>query len=216
MLKLPMPDMRHKLYPYNEIGYHFCFDLVKENTYEENKVYDVVEQMPQYPGGKDKLLQYLSMSIRYPKEAEMAGVQGRVIGAFIVEIDGSITGARIDKSVDKSLDAEALRIINEMPKWKPGMQNGKPVRVKYMVPITFRISGTEVKDDGSLPEKENVLSEVHVMGEDNKASSFSYYVEDVSVDATILKTIDPKTIDHMDVLKKKPGQKAQIRIYTKK
>lgn len=201
---------------YNEIGYHFCFDLVKENTYEENKVYDVVEQMPQYPGGKDKLLQYLSMSIRYPKEAEMAGVQGRVIGAFIVEKDGSITGARIDKSVDKSLDAEALRIINEMPKWKPGMQNGKPVRVKYMVPITFRISGTEVKDDGSLPEKENVLSEVHVMGEDNKASSFSYYVEDVSVDATILKTIDPKTIDHMDVLKKKPGQKAQIRIYTKK
>lgn len=127
---------------YNEIGYHFCFDLVKENTYEENKVYDVVEQMPQYPGGKDKLLQYLSMSIRYPKEAEMAGVQGRVIGAFIVEKDGSITGARIDKSVDKSLDAEALRIINEMPKWKPGMQNGKPVRVKYMVPITFRISGT--------------------------------------------------------------------------
>lgn len=201
---------------YNEIGYHFCFDLVKENTYEENKVYDVVEQMPQYPGGKDKLLQYLSVSIRYPKEAEMAGVQGRVIGAFIVEKDGSITGARIDKSVDKSLDAEALRIINEMPKWKPGMQNGKPVRVKYMVPITFRISGTEVKDDGSLPEKENVLSEVHVMGEDNKASSFSYYVEDVSVDATILKTIDPKTIDHMDVLKKKPGQKAQIRIYTKK
>ena len=172
--------------------------------------------MPQYPGGKDKLLQYLSMSIRYPKEAEMAGVQGRVIGAFIVEKDGSITGARIDKSVDKSLDAEALRIINEMPKWKPGMQDGKPVRVKYMVPVTFRISGTEVKDDVTLREKDNVLSEVHVMGEDYKASSFSYYVEDVSVDATILKTIDPKTIDHMDVLKKKPGQKAQIRIYTKK
>lgn len=201
---------------YNEIGYHFCFDLVNENTDEENKIYDVVEQMPQYPGGKDKLLQYLSMSIRYPKEAEMAGVQGRVIGNFIVEKDGSITGARIDKSVDKSLDAEALRIINEMPKWKPGMQNGKPVRVKYMVPITFRISGTEVKNDRSLPEKENVLSEVHVMGEDYNASTFSYYIEDVSVDATILKTIDPKTIDHMDVLKKKPGKKAQIRIYTKK
>ena len=205
---------------YNEIGYHFCFDLVKECTNEENKIYDVVEQMPQYPGGKDKLTQYLAMSIRYPKEAEMAGVQGRVIGSFIVEKDGSLTGARIEKSVDKSLDAEALRIINEMPKWTPGMQDGEPVRVKCLVPITFRVSGTEVKDDGTLSDKENVISEVHVMGKDYKASSFSedteFYVDDKLVDATILKTIDPKTIDHMDVLKKKPGQKAKILIYTKK
>ena len=205
---------------YNEIGYHFCFDLVKESTNEENKIYDVVEQMPQYPGGKDKLMQYLAMSIRYPKEAEMAGMQGRVIGSFIVEKDGSLTGARIEKSVDKSLDAEALRIINEMPKWTPGMQNGEPVRVKYLVPITFRISGTEVKDDGTSLDKKNVISEVHVMGKDYKASSFSedteFYVDDKLVDATILKTIDPKTIDHMDVLKKKPGQKAKILIYTKK
>ena len=205
---------------YNEIGYHFCFDLVKEGTNEENKIYDVVEQMPQYPGGKDKLTQYLAMSIRYPKEAEMAGMQGRVIGSFIVEKDGSLTGARIEKSVDKSLDAEALRIINEMPKWTPGMQDGEPVRVKCLVPITFRVSGTEVKDDGTLSDKENVISEVHVMGKDYKASSFSedteFYVDDKLVDATILKTIDPKTIDHMDVLKKKPGQKAKILIYTKK
>lgn len=205
---------------YNEIGYHFCFDLVKEDTNEENKIYDVVEQMPQYPGGKDKLTQYLAMSIRYPKEAEMAGMQGRVIGSFIVEKDGSLTGARIEKSVDKSLDAEALRIINEMPKWTPGMQDGEPVRVKCLVPITFRVSGTEVKDDGTLSDKENVISEVHVMGKDYKASSFSedteFYVDDKLVDATILKTIDPKTIDHMDVLKKKPGQKAKILIYTKK
>jgi TonB family protein len=205
---------------YNEIGYHFCFDLVKESTNEENKIYDVVEQMPQYPGGKDKLMQYLAMSIRYPKEAEMAGIQGRVISSFIVEKDGSLTGARIEKSVDKSLDAEALRIINEMPKWTPGMQNGEPVRVKYLVPITFRILGTEVKDDGTSLDKKNVISEVHVMGKDYKASSFSedteFYVDDKLVDATIFKTIDPKTIDHMDVLKKKPGQKAQIRIYTKK
>ena len=205
---------------YNEIGYHFCFDLVKEGTNEENKIYDVVEQMPQYPGGKDKLMQYLAMSIRYPKEAEMAGIQGRVISSFIVEKDGSLTGARIEKSVDKSLDAEALRIINEMPKWTPGMQNGEPVRVKYLVPITFRISGTEVKNDGTSLDKKNVISEVHVMGKDYKASSFSedteFYVDDKLVDATIFKTIDPKTIDHMDVLKKKPGQKAKILIYTKK
>ena len=205
---------------YNEIGYHFCFDLVKEGTNEENKIYDVVEQMPQYPGGKDKLTQYLAMSIRYPKEAEMAGMQGRVIGSFIVEKDGSLTGARIEKSVDKSLDTEALRIINEMPKWTPGMQDGEPVRVKCLVPITFRVSGTEVKDDGTSLDKKNVISEVHVMGKDYKASSFSedteFYVDDKLVDATILKTIDPKTIDHMDVLKKKPGQKAKILIYTKK
>ena len=205
---------------YNEIGYHFCFDLVKEGTNEENKIYDVVEQMPQYPGGKDKLMQYLAMSIRYPKEAEMAGIQGRVISSFIVEKDGSLTGARIEKSVDKSLDAEALRIINEMPKWTPGMQDGEPVRVKCLVPITFRISGTEVKNDGTSLDKKNVISEVHVMGKDYKASSFSedteFYVDDKLVDATIFKTIDPKTIDHMDVLKKKPGQKAKILIYTKK
>ena len=181
---------------YNEIGLHLEFDLVKNNVDEAHKIYDVVEKMPEFPGGKEALKSYVASSIKYPAEAEKAGIQGRVHTAFIVEKDGRVTGARAMTSVDPQLDAEALRIIRNMPKWTPGMQDGKPVRVKYLVPVTFRLDGND------------------------KAISFSedteYYVDNNQVDASILKSIDPKTIDHMDVIKKKPGQKHKVFMFTKK
>ena len=181
---------------YNEIGLHLEFDLVKNNVDEANKIYDAVEKMPEFPGGKEALKSYVASSIKYPAEAEKAGIQGRVHTAFIVEKDGRLTGARAMTSVDPQLDAEALRIIRNMPKWTPGMQDGKPVRVKYLVPVTFRLDGND------------------------KAISFSedteYYVDNNQVDASILKSIDPKTIDHMDVIKKKPGQKHKVFMFTKK
>ena len=106
---------------------------------EENKVFDVVEQMPSYPGGMGALMQYLNSHIKYPAIAEENGIQGRVICTFVVERDGSITDVRIAKSVDPSLDKEAMRVVSSMPKWIPGKQNGSAVRVKYTLPVTFRL-----------------------------------------------------------------------------
>jgi len=106
---------------------------------EETKVFDVVEQMPSFPGGPSALMQYLNSNIKYPVVAEENGVQGRVVCTFVVEKDGSITDVRVVKSVDPSLDKEATRVVKGMPKWIPGKQNGSAVRVKYTVPVTFRL-----------------------------------------------------------------------------
>ena len=106
---------------------------------EENKVFDVVEQMPSFPGGTGALMQYLSKNIKYPPVAEEMGIQGRVICTFVVERDGSVSDIRIARSVDPSLDKEAIRVVSGMPKWIPGRQNGQMVRVKYTLPVTFRL-----------------------------------------------------------------------------
>lgn len=105
----------------------------------DDKVYDVVEQMPSFPGGPAALLQYLNNNIRYPKVAQANGIQGRVTVQFVVEKDGSISGVRTMKSAEPSLDHEAERIVRSMPKWNPGKSNGSPVRVKYFVPVVFRL-----------------------------------------------------------------------------
>ncbi len=106
---------------------------------EENKVFDVVEQMPSFPGGNQALMEYLSKNVKYPVVAQENGVQGRVVVSFVVERDGSITDVKVVKSVDPSLDREASRLVSGMPKWIPGKQNGSAVRVKYNVPVTFRL-----------------------------------------------------------------------------
>ena len=106
---------------------------------EETKVFDVVEQMPSFPGGQAALFQWLSSNIKYPVVAEENGVQGRVIVTFVVERDGSITDVKVVKSVDPSLDKEAIRVTKAMPHWIPGKQNGSAVRVKYTLPVTFKL-----------------------------------------------------------------------------
>ena len=105
----------------------------------DNRVYEVVEQMPQFPGGTNALIQYLSSNVHYPPVAEENGIQGRVVCTFIVERDGSISDVRVVKNVDPSLDKEAVRVIKSMPRWSPGRQNGSPIRVKYTIPVTFRL-----------------------------------------------------------------------------
>ena len=113
--------------------------------FEENEdesaqpIYTVVEKMPEFQGGQAALLQFLSKSIKYPVDAEKNGIQGRVTCSFVINRDGSIVDAQVLRGVDPSLDKEALRVINSMPKWKPGEQRGKLVRVKYTVPVTFRL-----------------------------------------------------------------------------
>ena len=102
-------------------------------------VYDIPETMPYFPGGQVLMLKYLADNIKYPASAVKAKKQGRVIVTFIVQKDGSVTHAKIAKSIDPELDAEALRVVKGMPKWTPGTQNGKPVNVKYSVPVKFSL-----------------------------------------------------------------------------
>ena len=106
---------------------------------EETKVYDVVEQMPSFKGGENALMSYLRNAIHYPAIAEENGIQGRVVCTFVVERDGSITDVKVARSVDPSLDKEATRVIKAMPKWIPGKQNGSSVRVKFTLPVTFKL-----------------------------------------------------------------------------
>lgn len=105
----------------------------------ENKVFEVVEQMPSFPGGDAALMRYLHDNINYPAVAQENGVQGRVVLTFVVERDGSITDVKVGKSVDPSLDREAMRVVKSMPRWNPGKQNGSAVRVKYTLPVMFRL-----------------------------------------------------------------------------
>lgn len=105
----------------------------------ENKVFDVVEQQPSFPGGQAALMSWLANNIHYPPVAEENGIQGRVVVSFVVEKDGSITQVQVVRGVDPSLDKEAVRVTKSMPKWTPGKQNGQAVRVKYNLPVTFKL-----------------------------------------------------------------------------
>ena len=110
-----------------------------KHVVEETKIFTVVEQMPMFPGGDGALMGYLRDNIHYPTVAAENGVQGRVVVGFVVERDGSITDVKILRGVDPSLDREAMRVVKSMPRWNPGKQNGSAVRVKYQVPVSFRL-----------------------------------------------------------------------------
>lgn len=111
----------------------------EEDVVEEQEIFEVVENMPAFPGGDAALLQWLSKNMKYPAIAQENGVSGRVVVAFVVERDGSIADVKVERGVDPYLDKEATRVVSLMPKWKPGEQRGKPVRVRYRVPVTFRL-----------------------------------------------------------------------------
>ena len=115
-----------------------AFKLTNESV-DENGVYMVCDQMPMYPGGMLECMKYLQKNIQYPQEAKEKGIQGRVIIQFIVEKDGSIKDTKVVRGVDSSLDNEALRVINAMPKWEPGKHKGEAVSVKYTVPVAFKL-----------------------------------------------------------------------------
>lgn len=112
-----------------------------QNKAEANsgKVYEAPEVMPEYPGGLEKLMEFLRISVKYPVEAQKSKIEGRSVIGFVVEKDGSISNVNITRSSHPLLDQEAIRVVNEMPTWKPGMQKGKPVRVKFNLPIYFRL-----------------------------------------------------------------------------
>jgi TonB family protein len=112
----------------------------------ENEVFTVVEDPPQFPGGQDALTKYMISSIKYPDEARKAGIQGTVYVTYVVEPDGSITNVKVLRGIDKSCDVEAARVIREMPKWKPGKQRGKAVRVQFNMPIKFTLDDSKSKE----------------------------------------------------------------------
>jgi protein TonB len=111
----------------------------KKEVEEEKVIHNIVEQMPSFPGGNGALAQFLQKNLKYPPIAEENGIKGRVTCQFVVERDGSITDVQVVRGVDPSLDREAIRVIKSMPKWIPGKQNGKAVRVRFTCPITFTL-----------------------------------------------------------------------------
>lgn len=114
-------------------------NVVVAEPEKEEEIFQVVENMPEFPGGMAELMKYLQKNIKYPTISQENGVQGRVIVQFVVNRDGSIVDPVVLKSVDPYLDKEALRVVKAMPKWKPGEQRGKPVRVKFTLPVQFRL-----------------------------------------------------------------------------
>lgn len=106
---------------------------------QKEEPFNVVEDMPAFPGGMEALIQFLSSNIQYPADAQKQKVDGRVLVNFVVEKDGSITEVKVIKPAFPSLDAEAIRVVKAMPKWKPGYQNGKAVRVLFTLPINFSL-----------------------------------------------------------------------------
>ena len=215
----------------------FTMNVVEdEQNATDDKVYDVVENMPQFNGGMGALMQYLSHNIRYPEESD---VQGRVIVSFVIGKDGSISNAQVVKSLHPSFDAEALRIINNMPKWIPGTQNGKPVNVKYAVPISFR------KATGSFETKEEpqaVGTFVTIEGDGNvkvarendkkavevivaKGIGLFDFVDDKDIDIYVdgklidlndkRNTVSPDNIERIEV-KGTKGTRKSIHVYMKK
>jgi TonB family protein len=105
----------------------------------EHDVYQIVEQMPEFPNGQEALMLYIAKQVKYPAEAKKAGAYGRVFIGFIVEPDGSLSDFKVLRGIGYGCDEEALRVVKSMPKWQPGMQRGKAVRVKYLVPVNFKL-----------------------------------------------------------------------------
>ena len=132
---------------------------VQESRSAEEQVFQVVEQMPEFPGGMGECMKFLGQNIKYPAEAIEKGIQGRVIVQMIVERDGSITNTKVVRGVDPLLDAEALRVVNQSPKWIPGKQRGQAVRVKYTLPVMFRLSNDSSESKPAKAKREAKVDE---------------------------------------------------------
>ena len=176
----------------------------KDSVKDREPVFNVVEQMPSFPGGMEALMQYLAKNMRYPVEAQKNKVQGRVVVGFIVSKDGDIKKAHILRGVGPELDAEAIRVIESMPRWMPGMQRGKAVAVSYTLPVMFRLTGDAlglklVEASGSTA------------GELDKGVTFSYaegkqplcIVNGKEVDWAVMRALNPDRIKSITVLKDK-------------
>ena len=112
---------------------------VEEDEVVEQEIFQIVEEMPAYPGGEQKLMEFIAKGIKYPQIARETGIQGRVFVGFVVEPDGSVSNVKVLRGIGGGCDEEAMRVVKSMPKWKPGKQRGKAVRVSYMLPVNFKL-----------------------------------------------------------------------------
>jgi len=112
---------------------------VQEEEVVEQEIFQIVEEMPAYPGGDQKLMEFIAKGIKYPQIARETGIQGRVFVGFVVEPDGSVSNVKVLRGIGGGCDEEAMRVVKSMPKWKPGKQRGKAVRVSYMLPVNFKL-----------------------------------------------------------------------------
>ena len=160
-------------------------------------VFEVAEEMPEFPGGgMSAFMDYIKTNMRYPASAKENGTQGRVTVQFVVDEDGSIKDSKVLRSVDKDMDAEALRLINIMPKWKPGRQKGQPVAVKFTVPVMFRL------DDDKL-EKTSSANGITVEGYAGNGKEPLYIVDGKEVTPSVMSALNPDKIERVTVLKDK-------------
>ena len=162
---------------------------------DTTKTFDVVEQMPEFPGGQTALMEFLMQTMKYPKDAMEAQAEGRVIVTFVVDAEGNVVEPKVLKKVHPSLDAEAVRVVSAMPKWKPGRQSGKAVRVKYTIPIAFKLKG-----NGKATPSDNRTGTV--------LQSPLVVVDGQEVTGDSWKSIDPNDIESVTVLKDKEATNA--------
>ena len=202
-----------------------------QTVVSDDQTFSVVEQMPEYPGGMRAGLEFMARNLRYPTKAREAGKQGRVIVQFVVRKDGSLSDFKVLRPVDPWLDAEAIRVISTMPKWKPGMQDGKPVSVKFTLPVTFMLEGTNNKPksgdndvvvvgygvqkseesvDVPTIKLHNPMDELFITGDfkidsvgSSKASEMSPLVimDGLEVSDDVIKKLNPNKIQSVSVLK---------------
>ena len=155
--------------------------------------YEVVEQMPEYPGGIAASMEYIQKNMRYPEAVEKNGTQGRVTVQFIIDKEGNVTNPKVLRSVDKDLDAEAIRLVGAMPKWKPGMQKGKAVAVKYTLPVVFKLEGGEITSSQLVTVAGTIRGEAVPL----------FIVDGKEVPSSIMGALRPESIESMTVLKDK-------------
>ena len=160
-------------------------------------VFEVVEEMPEFPGGgMSAFMDYIKTNMRYPASAKEKGTQGRVTVQFVVDKDGSIKEPKLLRSVDKDMNAEALRLISSMPKWKPGRQKGQPVAVKYTAPVMFRL-------DNDKLEKTSSANGITVEGYAGNGKEPLYIVDGKEVTPSVMSALNPDKIERVTVLKDK-------------
>jgi len=123
----------------NEVIEEYVPVEVEEEEVVEQEIFQIVEEMPSFPGGEGELLKYVATHIKYPQIARETGIQGRVFVGFVVEPDGSVSNVKILRGIGGGCDEEAVRVIKSLPKWKPGKQRGKAVRVSYQIPVLFKL-----------------------------------------------------------------------------
>lgn len=172
-----------------------------------NKVYDVVEEMPVFPGGTSALMDFVKQNLRYPAKAIQDQIEGRVIVQFIVKADGKVTDAAVIRSVREDLDNEAVRVVRSMPVWTPGKQRGKAVAVKYTMPIAYNLNSAESKPDIKVVGKKGngsfVITSADVAQQALRGPSPLIFVDGEKVSNEALQAINPESIKGIEVLKDK-------------